>query len=56
MYVLGLVGGVGGVVGVRVWLNPGCRGWDCVMSVCVGSLDYLWRWQVQVYVYCVQRI
>ena len=27
-----------------------------VMSVCVVSLDYLCRWQVQVYVYCARRL
>ena len=31
-------------------------GWCGVMSVCVVSLDYLCRWQVQVSVYCASRI
>ena len=34
----------------------GHGGWSGVMYVCVVSLDYLWRWQVQVSVYCAQRI
>ena len=37
------MGGLGG---------SGCDG----MSVCVVSLDYLCRWQVQVSVYCARRI
>ena len=34
----------------------GLGGMDSVMSMCVVSLDYLWRWQVQVSVYCARRI
>ena len=32
------------------------RVWEGVMSVFVVSLDYLCRWQVQVSVYCANRI
>ena len=34
--------------------GPGLEGW--CMSVCVVSLDYLCRWQVQVSVYCSWKI
>ena len=50
-------GGVGGVVGKWVGgLCQGLGGWCSVMSVCVVSLDYLCRWQIQVSVYCARRI
>ena len=50
-------GGVGGVGGVWVGgLVQGLGGWAGVMSVCVVSLDSLYCWQVQVYVYCARRI
>ena len=50
-------GGVGGVGGDWVGgLYHGLGGWGGVMSVCVVSLDYLCRWQVQVSVYCARRI
>ena len=42
-------GGVGGVGG----LDQGLERWGGVMSVYV---DYLCRWQVQVYVYCAWQI
>ena len=41
--------GVGGLV-------QGLEGWGSSMSVCVVSLDYLRRWNVQVSVYCARRI
>ena len=44
--------GIGGV-GVK-WVGglvQGLGGWGGVMFVCAVSLDYLWRWQVQVSVY-----
>ena len=50
----GCVGGVGGE-----WvggLGQDLGGWGGVMSVCVVSLDYLCRWQVQVSVYCARQI
>ena len=51
---IGDVGDVGGEwVGCLV---QGLGGWCAVMPGCVVTLDYLWRWQVQVYVYCVRRI
>ena len=34
----------------------GLGGWGGDMSLCVVSLDYLCRWQVQVSVYCARRI
>ena len=49
--------GWGGVGGEWVGdLGQGLGGWDGVMSVCVVSLDYLCKWQVQVSVYCARRI
>ena len=42
---------MGGIVGgdcMGGGLDQGLRGWSCVMYVCVVSLDYLCRWQVQV--------
>ena len=36
------------------WVGLGM--WGGVMYVCVVSLDYLWRWQVQISVYCARRI
>ena len=46
--------GCGGVAGEWVGgLDQGLEWWGGVMSVCVVSLDYLCRWQVQVSVYCV---
>ena len=47
--------GVGGV-GALGDLIHGLRGWGGVMSVCVVSLNYLWRWHVHASVYCVRRI
>ena len=50
-------GGVGGVGGEWVGdLDHGLEGCGGVMLVCVVSLDSLWRWQVQVSVYCAWRI
>ena len=50
-------GGVGGVGEEWVGgLDQGLGGWCGVMSVCVVSLDSLYRWQVQVSVYCARRI
>ena len=37
-------------------LGQALGGWCCVMSVCVVSLDYLCRLQVQVSVYCAPRL
>ena len=34
----------------------GESGWGSVMSVCIVSLDSLYRWQVQVSVCCASRI
>ena len=42
--------------GVGRGLDQGLEGWGGVMYVWGASLDYLCRWQVQVYVYCVWRI
>ena len=42
--------------GVVRRLGPGFGGWGCVMFVCVVSLDYLCRCQVQVSVSCAWRI
>ena len=42
-----------GIVGG--WLGPGREGWYYA-CVCVVSLDYLCRWQVQVSVYCARKI
>ena len=36
-------------------LGQGLGGWGGVMYVCVVSLDYLCRWQVQVSVYCARQ-
>ena len=48
------MGGVGGEwVGS---LGHGLGGWGGVMSVCVVSLDFQCRWQVQVSVYCARLI
>ena len=50
----GSVGGEGGeLVGS---LNQGLDRWGGVMSVCDASLYSLYRWQVQVFVYCAWRI
>ena len=38
------------------WMVQGLEGWGYVMPVCVVSLDYLWIWQVHVYVYCARHI
>ena len=46
--------GCGGVGEWVVYLGLG--GWAGVMSVCVVSMDCLWRWQVQLSVYCARRI
>ena len=43
--------------GVWEWVGglvQSLGGWDGVMSVVI--LHYLWRWQVQVSVYCARRI
>ena len=45
---MGDTGGVGG------GLHQGLGGRGSVMSVCVVSLNYLCRWQVQVSVYCAR--
>ena len=53
----GGVGGVGGAGGVGVmdgWLDPGSV--EGIVDVMTGSMDYLCRWQFQVYGYCAQRI
>ena len=42
--------GVGSVEGGG--LVQGMGEWDGVVCVCVVSLDYLWRWQIQVSVLC----
>ena len=50
----GCVGGVG-----EEWVSnlvKGMGGFGGVMSVCIVSLYTLWRWQVQVPVYCARRI
>ena len=47
--------GCGGVC-VSGWLGLGSGRVGCVMTVCVVNLDSLWRWQVQVSVYCAWRI
>ena len=36
-------------------LYHGLGRWGGIMYVCVMSLDYLCKWQVQVYVYCARR-
>ena len=56
--VLRRMSGVGGewVVLGGEWVVLGGQGLGGVMSVCVVSMDYLCRWQVQVSVYCVKRI
>ena len=49
--------GVGGVGGEWVGgLGQSLGGWGGVIYVCVVSLDYLCRWQLQVSVYCTRRI
>ena len=49
--------GEGGAGGSGGSLIHGLGGWRGVMCVCVAvNLDYLLRWQVQVYVYCSQRL
>ena len=40
-------------VGVVRGLDQGFEGWGSVMYVCVGNLDYLCRWQVQIYIFCL---
>ena len=42
-------------MGGRLGPGSGSLGFG-VMSVCVVSLEYLYRWQVQVSVYCARRI
>ena len=44
------------VLGMVDGLVQGLRRWGGVMSVCVVSLDSLWRWQVHVSVHCAQWI
>ena len=57
VYDMCLCFGCGGVGGEWVGgLDQSLGGWCGVMSVCVVSLDYLCRWQVQLYVYCARRI
>ena len=44
-------------VGSEEWGMDWARIWDgCVMSVCVVSLDYSCRWQIQVSVYCAPTV